>query len=83
MKQSGYWLYGVRHDKDESDSKRKTPLSPLCSLFYMPYPTDRVSHHDLCYTSCGALAGMRHSSMDPRNYISLPVSIPAPTQFEL
>ena len=41
-------LYGIRHMvKDHSDSERGNPLPP----------------HSLCYTSRGALAGMRNSSM--------------------
>ena len=32
----------------------------------MHHPTDRITHnHDLCYTSRGALAGTRNSSMGP------------------
>ena len=34
-------------------------------LLYMHHPTDRITHHDLCYTSRGALAGTRNSSMGP------------------
>ena len=26
-------------------------------FFYMHHPTDRITYHSLCYTSCGALAG--------------------------
>ena len=31
----------------------------------MHHPTDRITYHGLCYTSCGALAGTRNSSMGP------------------
>ena len=37
----------------------------------MHHPTDRIyTYHSLCYTSCGALAGTRNSSIDPprRNF---------------
>ena len=36
-------------------------------FFYMHHPTDRIAHtmHDLCYTSHGALAGTRNTSMGP------------------
>ena len=31
----------------------------------MHHPTDRIAHTTACYTSHGALVGMRNSSMDP------------------
>ena len=31
----------------------------------MHHPTDRITHTSLCYTSRGALAGMRNNSMGP------------------
>ena len=61
-------LYGVRHMvKDHSDSEKGNPLPPHRLLFtinskgsfYMHHPT----YHGLCYTSRGALAGTRNSSM--------------------
>ena len=33
-------------------------------IFYMYHPTDST-YHGLCYTSSGALAGSRNSSMGP------------------
>ena len=63
-------LYGVGHMvKDHSDSERGKPLPPHGLLFpitskgsfYMHHPT----YHGLCYTSRGALAGKRNSSMGP------------------
>ena len=64
-------LYGVRHMvKDHSDSDRRNPLPPHGILFpisskgvilYASYNT----YHGLCYTSHGALAGTRNSSMGP------------------
>ena len=65
-------LYGVRHMvKDHSDSERGNPLPPHRLLFlisskgfYMHHPTQNT-YHSLCYTSHGALAGTRNSSMGP------------------
>ena len=51
-------LYGVRHMvKDHSDSEKGNPLPP-------PHRQDSI-YHGLCYTSRGALAGTRNSSMGP------------------
>ena len=67
-------LYGVRHMvKDHSDSEKGNPLSPhrlLLSLtarvlLYAPSHRQDNTHHGLCYTSRGALAGTRNSSMGP------------------
>ena len=64
------WLYGVKHMvKDHSDSEKGNPLPPhklLLSInskgsFICTIP-DRIH---LCYTSRGALAGTRNSSMGP------------------
>ena len=35
-------------------------VSFICTI-----PIDRITYHGLCYTSRGALAGMRNSSMGP------------------
>ena len=52
--------------KDHSGSERGNPLLPHQGFFYMHHPTDRIAHtNDLCYTSHGALAGTRNSSMGP------------------
>ena len=65
-------LYGVRHMvKDHSDSEKGNPLPPDRLLFtinskgslYAPSHRQDITHHVLCYTSCGALAGTRNSSM--------------------
>ena len=37
-------------------------------LLYAPSHIQDNTYHDLCYTSCGALAGMRNSSMDPTTH---------------
>ena len=67
-------LYGVRHMvKDHSDSERGNPLPPHRLLFPLAarvllYASSRRqdnTHHDLCYTSRGALAGTRNSSVGP------------------
>ena len=68
------WLYGIKHMvKDHSDSERENPLpphgllSPISSKVFLYASSHRHdnTYHSLCYTSCGALAGMRNSSMGP------------------
>ena len=67
-------LYGVRHMvKDHSDSEKGNPLPPHRLLFpisskgylYAPSHRQDSTYHSLCYTSRGALAGTRNSSMAP------------------
>ena len=67
-------LYGVRHMvKDHSDSERGNLLPPHRLLFtinskvflYAPSHRQDSTYHGLCYTSRGALAGTRNSSMGP------------------
>ena len=67
-------LYGVGHMvKDHSDSERGNPLPPHGLLFpinskgslYAPSHRQDNTYHSLCYTSHGALAGTRNSSMGP------------------
>ena len=63
-------LYGVGHMvKDHSDSERGNPLLPHGLLFLintiMHHPRQVSTYHSLCYTSRGALAGTRNSSMGP------------------
>ena len=60
--------------KDHSDSENGNPLPPhrllrltARVLLYAPSHRQDSSYHILCYTSCGALAGMRNSSMGPPN----------------
>ena len=67
-------LYGVRHMvKDHSESEKGNPLRHIGYSFRL---TARVllyalshrqddTYHSLCYTSHGALAGTRNSSMSP------------------
>ena len=60
------WLYGIGHMvKDHSDSERQNPLLPHGLLFpvllYAPSHRQDSTYHSLCYTSHGALAGMRNS----------------------
>ena len=67
-------LYGVRHTvKDCSDDEKTNLLlllhgllfpnsskgSFICTILY------DSTYHGLCYTSCGALAGNRDSSLGP------------------
>ena len=55
-------LYGIKHMvKDHSDSEIGNPLPPHRLLFPI---TQDSTYHGLCYTSRGALAGMRNSSID-------------------
>ena len=57
-------LYGVGHMvKNHSDSERGNPLPPLSQ--YTPFHRQDSTYHGLCYTSRGALAGTRKSSMGP------------------
>ena len=68
-------LYGIRHMvKDHSDSEKGNTLPPhrlLLSiltarvLLYAPSHRQDNTYHGLCYTSFGALAGTRNSSMGP------------------
>ena len=65
-------LYGVRHMvKDHCDSEKGNLLLTHRLLFpinskgflYAPSHRQDSTYHSLCYTSRGALAGMRNSSM--------------------
>ena len=67
-------LYGVGHMvKDHSDSERGNPLPYMGYSFrltarvllYAPTHRQDSTYHGLCYTSRGALAGTRNSSMGP------------------
>ena len=69
-----YLLYGVRHMvKDKSDSEKGNPLPPHRLLLSInskgssiaPSHRQDNTYHSLCYTSRGALAGTRNSSMGP------------------
>ena len=59
--------------KNHSDSEIGNPLPPHGPLFpissklflYASFLRQDNIYHDLCYTSCGALAGTGNSSMDP------------------
>ena len=56
-------LYGVRHMvKDHSDSEATLRLTARVIL-YAPSHRQDSTYHGLCYTSRGALAGTRNSSM--------------------
>ena len=68
-------LYGVRYMvKDHSDSEKGNPLPPHRLLYrltarvllYAPFHRQDNTYHGLCYTSRGALAGTRNSSMGAR-----------------
>ena len=73
-------LYGVRHMvKDHSDSERGNPLPPHRLLFpisskgflYASSHRQDNTYHSLCYTSRGALAETRNSSMGPPHVLRL------------
>ena len=53
--------------KDHSDSEKGNPLPPhrltAMVLLYAPSHRQDSTYHSLCYTSRGALAEMRNSSM--------------------
>ena len=60
--------------KDHLINERGNLLSPLHGLlflinskwsWYAPSHWEDSTYHGLCWTSCGALAGMRNSSMGP------------------
>ena len=60
-------LYGVRHMvTDHSDSEQGNPLPPHRLLLSINSKGSFIcTYHSLCYTSRGALAGTRNSSMGP------------------
>ena len=72
---STHFIYGYmalgHMVKDYSDSERGNPLPPLHGLLFPRVLLYASSHrkdntyHGLCYTSRGALAGTRNSSMGP------------------
>ena len=59
--------------KDHSERERKPIAATWATLFrltarvllYAPSHRQASTYHGLCYTSRGALAGMRNSSMGP------------------
>ena len=52
--------------KDNSDSERGNPLPKQQGFFlYASSHRQDNTYHGLCYTSRGALAGTRNSSMGP------------------
>ena len=69
------WLYGVGHMvKDHSDSERQETRCRHMGysfrkaarvLLYAPSHRQESTYHSLCYSSRGALAGTRNSSMGP------------------
>ena len=73
---STYFIYGYMASdmvKDHSDSEKGNPLPPhglilpISSkvLLYAPSHRQDNTYHGLCYTSRGALAGTRNSSVGP------------------
>ena len=67
-------LYDVKHMVKDHSSKRGNllqthgllfPISSKGSFIYAPSHRQDNAYHDLCYTSHGALAEMRNSSMGP------------------
>ena len=55
--------------KDHSDSEKGNPLPPHRLIFPINSKGSFIctrqdsTYHDLCYTSCGALAGTRNSNI--------------------
>ena len=78
------WLYGV---KDYSDSQRGYLLPPhgltARVLLYAPSHRQDSTYHGLCYTSRGALAGTRNSSMGPPHEGSIRRPIALTTELHL
>ena len=79
-------LYGVRHMvKDHSDSEKGNRCRIIGYSFrltarvllYAPSHRQDNTYHGLCYTSRGALAGTRNSSMGPphEGSIRLPIAL--------
>ena len=78
-------IYGVRHMvKDHSDSEREETCCrhigysfQLTARFFLYAPCHRQdsTYHSLCYTSRGALAETRNSSMGPPHEGSIRRSI--------
>ena len=74
---STHFIYGYMASdmvKDHSDSEKGNPLQPhrlllliltARVLLYAPSHRQDNTYHSLCYTSRGALAGTRNSSMGP------------------
>ena len=68
---STHFIYGYMVN-DHSDSERGNPLPPYGLLFrltvrillYAPSHRQDNTYHGLCYTSRGALAGTRNSSVE-------------------
>ena len=68
------WIYGVGHIvKDHSDRERN-PLPPHGItervLLYAPSHRQDTTYHSLCYTSRGALAGMRNMKKGQRRNVN-------------
>ena len=70
--------------EDHSDNERGNPLSPLDGLLfpisskgfcYAPSHTHDSTYHSLCYTSRGALAGMRNQVLRMLAVDSVPYKI--------
>ena len=76
------WLYGIRHMvKYHTDSERGNPLPPHGLLFsarvllYTPSHRQDCTYHSLCYTSRGALAGMRNICVNVIIYVNVRILI--------
>ena len=67
------WLYGVGHMVKDHSVREETRCHHMGYSFqltakvllYAPSHIQDSTYHSLCYTSCGALAGTRNSSMGP------------------
>ena len=64
---SDIWLRTILIVRKETCCRHKGYSFRLTArvLLYAPSHRQDSTYHDLCYTSCGALAGTRNSSMGP------------------
>ena len=65
-------IYGVEHSNSETGNllllalyELHIPNSNKVLFLYAPSHRQDSTYHGLCYTSCGALAGVVNSSMGP------------------
>ena len=65
MMQSTHFIYSYKRlprEREETCCCHMGYTFQLAArVIYMHHPTVRIAHHSLCYTGCGALAGMRNS----------------------
>ena len=62
---SDIWLRTILIVRKETRCRHIGCSFQLTAMFLLYAPRQDSTYHGLCYTSCGALAGMRNSSMGP------------------